>query len=637
MTTSFRVSSTSTTIYSHLEHSDEIRLLSLQPRSNECDDSIDCTIKHVKLSEKPHYEALSYMWGPKENSKSIDLEGSVYNVRENLWSALHHLLLKDEKRVLWIDAICINQDDVEERNYQVTQMGRIYNNASRVVVWLGAADFKSSLAIDVLSKTGDDSDWASFSNSSILCPPATENGIQKLEAIKSFCYREYWTRLWIIQEILLATDILICCGDESLSWSALSSFFALLTKPFSSSLETTELSHEMDRIVNAIDDSIPARLFRDSSKIRHLKTWSQKLNRTLFGLCVEYGEARCEDRRDKVFGLHAFARDCCRAAAPVDYSLSWCETYTLVLLHYVLQHTERKLIGDDICVSQEFHQKLGFTSRESMGSMPSRSRLEALVRKHLHMRLGNLPIKFRGNVRGRVRNTFALGCRYLGINARTKLHPFSDACVRHLRFIQSLRPKGPSRHPQITSQIDVVWSAEPAGSQASCPTKPHFPNYLATDQDTNTQHKHRDSSSHAVNPRADLSAILSDAQKTVLGTSSADCVLAFEENGLICFGPKETQRGDLICQFLSSDVLVVVRKTWKGYVLVGRAVNLLISSPRAPFQDFGRMATRDFDVEPCWIEFEFDVHALHMVTGASVYDDDPSMLLYPVAETAKIV
>lgn len=182
-------------------------------------------------------------------------------------------------------------------------MGKIYNNASRVVVWLGAADFTSSLAISVLSKAGDDSDWASFSNSSILCPPATEKGIQKLEAIKSLCNREYWTRLWIIQEILLATDILISCGDESLSWSALSSFFALLTKHFSSSLETTELSHEMDRIVNAIDDSIPARLLRDLSNVRHLKTWGQKLNRILFGLCVEYGEARCEDRRDKVFGL----------------------------------------------------------------------------------------------------------------------------------------------------------------------------------------------------------------------------------------------------------------------------------------------------------------------------------------------
>ena len=76
-----------------------------------------------------------------------------------------------------------------------------------------------------------------------------------------------------------------------------------------------------------------------------------------------------------------------------------------------------------------------------------------------------------------------------------------------------------------------------------------------------------------------------------------------------------------------SDVLVVVRKTWKGYILVVRAVTFLISSLRAPFQAFGRMATRDFDVEPCWIEFEFDVHALHMVTGASLYNDDPSMLL----------
>ena len=231
MSFSPRTSISLNTLYSHLEHSEEVRLLCLHPRSREFHNSIECTIKHVKLSDKPDYEALSYMWGPKENSKTIELGGNTYNVRENLWSALYHLRLDDEDRILWIDAICINQDDVEERNYQVSQMGRIYSNASRVVVWLGASDPKCSLAISVLSKTGEDSDWASFSNSSILCPPATEKGITKLEAIKSLCYREYWTRLWIIQEILLATEILICCGDETVSWSALASFFALLTKP----------------------------------------------------------------------------------------------------------------------------------------------------------------------------------------------------------------------------------------------------------------------------------------------------------------------------------------------------------------------------------------------------------------------
>lgn len=287
------------TIYSHLEDSDGIRLLYLLPRYRKDDDSIRCSIKHVKLSQLPQYEALSYMWGPDGNHRPIDIDGNICYVRCNLWSALYHLRLEDEARVLWIDAICINQTDVAERNYQVTQMGRIYSNASRAVVWLGESSSESSIAVSVLSKTGQDSDWASFSENSILYPPTTEGGLLKLDAIRSMCYREYWTRLWIIQEVLLSTDILLCCGDESLPWSCLSSFFSILTKPFSSSLEATGLTHKSESLIRAIDDSIPARLFRDASKRRHLQSWDQPTHRTLFGLCVEYGEAKCEDRRDK--------------------------------------------------------------------------------------------------------------------------------------------------------------------------------------------------------------------------------------------------------------------------------------------------------------------------------------------------
>ncbi len=292
-------SSGSSTIYCPLDDLDEIRLLYLQPRFSDHDDTIRCNIKHVKLSEAPNYEALSYMWGFKGNEKPIYVDANDHYVRENLWSALYHLRLKDEERPLWIDAICINQDNIAERNLQVSQMGRIYSNASRAVVWLGGKSVESSLAIGVLSKTGNDSDWASFSDNSILFPPVTEKGILKLEAIRSICYREYWTRLWIIQEVLSATDILICCDNESLPWANLSAFFALLTQPLSSGLGPTGLAHDFECIITSINKSIPSRLFRDASKLRHLQSWNELPNRTLFGLCVEYGEAKCEDRRDK--------------------------------------------------------------------------------------------------------------------------------------------------------------------------------------------------------------------------------------------------------------------------------------------------------------------------------------------------
>lgn len=128
-------------IYSPLADSNEIRLLDLQPRRP--GQGIKCTTRHVKLSENPQYEALSYMWGPKEH-RQIEIDEAVVEVRQNLWDALLELRLEKDIRTLWIDAICINQDDISERNHQVTQMGTIYKNSVRCVAWLGLSD-RSSL------------------------------------------------------------------------------------------------------------------------------------------------------------------------------------------------------------------------------------------------------------------------------------------------------------------------------------------------------------------------------------------------------------------------------------------------------------------------------------------------------------
>jgi Heterokaryon incompatibility protein (HET) len=103
-------------LYLPLAESDEVRLLSLQPGHS--DETIRCTLQHIKLSSSPHYEALSYMWGPKEY-RTIELDGKPYVVTENLWQALIHLRLEQGSRTMWVDAICINQEDVSERNHQV--------------------------------------------------------------------------------------------------------------------------------------------------------------------------------------------------------------------------------------------------------------------------------------------------------------------------------------------------------------------------------------------------------------------------------------------------------------------------------------------------------------------------------------
>lgn len=120
-----------------------IRLIRLLPGSDEAD--IYCKIFHFDLKESRHifnYEALSYVWGDASERKRIyitegDSSRSYLDVTVNLYSALCHLRDHGLERFMWIDAICVNQEDLEERSSQVGLMASIYASATRVVVWLG--------------------------------------------------------------------------------------------------------------------------------------------------------------------------------------------------------------------------------------------------------------------------------------------------------------------------------------------------------------------------------------------------------------------------------------------------------------------------------------------------------------------
>lgn len=109
------------------QNTDEIRVLSLQPSPNP-NLVIEISIRHVKLSDAPKYEALSYMWGTEDRSVPVYIPsfgGKRYLVRPNLGLALKRLRLHDKERVLWVDALCINQENTFERNHQVGQMSKV--------------------------------------------------------------------------------------------------------------------------------------------------------------------------------------------------------------------------------------------------------------------------------------------------------------------------------------------------------------------------------------------------------------------------------------------------------------------------------------------------------------------------------
>ena len=100
---------------------------------------INCGVFHdnVANTDRTPYEALSYTWGDTSHLAAIKVDGCIYPVTSNLESALRALRDPEKAKVFWVDAICINQSDINEQGQQVRIMWDIYSSAERAVVWLG--------------------------------------------------------------------------------------------------------------------------------------------------------------------------------------------------------------------------------------------------------------------------------------------------------------------------------------------------------------------------------------------------------------------------------------------------------------------------------------------------------------------
>lgn len=237
--------------------------------------------------------------------KQIIVNHQRVEIRENLFSALLQLAPKTGFRVLWVDALCIDQSDIEERTHQVAQMGEIYQLADKVIVWVGEADQTSNTTMDL---SQDINFWATEQTTSTS---TAHKSREKLQAVVAFCQREYWTRRWIIQEVLLARDITIMCGTRSCTWGR----FRWILYHDDHDATGGPVMHPRALAFRA---TIPARrALQDRSNSEPACSERQGL----LDLYVTYNQAACEEPKDRVFALHALALDCCQKATPIDYSM----------------------------------------------------------------------------------------------------------------------------------------------------------------------------------------------------------------------------------------------------------------------------------------------------------------------------
>ncbi|KAH7356247.1 heterokaryon incompatibility, partial [Pyrenochaeta sp. MPI-SDFR-AT-0127] len=156
------------------------------------------------LDDPPPYQALSYTWGDLATTNTITLNGTPFAVRENLCNFLNRWRQAlQPMRFLWIDAICINQESIPERNHQVGMMGRIYSTATSVIAWLGVGNA-------VIEQTMKD--WHKLDFDTTLYDSQgyidgfnrKQNLTMCMNAIQQLCSQDYWKRMWIVQEYTLA-------------------------------------------------------------------------------------------------------------------------------------------------------------------------------------------------------------------------------------------------------------------------------------------------------------------------------------------------------------------------------------------------------------------------------------------------
>lgn len=191
--------------------------------------------------ETPSYEALSYTWGSiaknketvfvlntSEGGECSEFLTTALEIGPNLACALRYLRYLDKRRTLWIDAICINQEDIDERDSQVNRMGTIYESADRVVVFLGPEDHHK-LALSTLQYLGSQLE-PSRGNEYAPSPDCTEPtwwqpkvelpyNITTWEAIELVMEYAWLDRLWVIQEIQLGNSkSILTCGHDEIPW-----------------------------------------------------------------------------------------------------------------------------------------------------------------------------------------------------------------------------------------------------------------------------------------------------------------------------------------------------------------------------------------------------------------------------------
>ncbi|KAK5091763.1 hypothetical protein LTR05_001948 [Lithohypha guttulata] len=277
------------------------------------------------LASNTHrYKALSYLWGSKLPDYPIELDGCSFRVRENLWRFLQHAERRFTDSPIFIDAICIDQENITERNSQVQNMGDIFSHADMVLAWLGEGDTRLERALPLLE---------AMTNLPLYDLEHFNDGYEqdddrrKRQAVSHplfvLCALQYWKRVWIVQEILKAKTITLIHGDHELPWNVLDLFLKRISVAKESPIPLREQLMD-ERMFTFVDNRREPIDSGDSDGPMPSTRTNMKV------VLQSYSSSLCSEIRDHIFTLRSLGWD--GGLLKVDYGMPLSQLFMKAVL-----------------------------------------------------------------------------------------------------------------------------------------------------------------------------------------------------------------------------------------------------------------------------------------------------------------
>ncbi|EDN99886.1 hypothetical protein SS1G_02744 [Sclerotinia sclerotiorum 1980 UF-70] len=326
----------------------------------------ECSIFTSTIRNPPRYEALSYVWGDPKVTNAIIVNGETFQVTLNLKKTLRYLRDLLEVRVLWVDAICINQRDPIERGHQVTFMKDTYSRCWTYLLWLGQGNVVMDLGMRMVDRLlskhraaeeqyepEDNHTMVQRLNEDIkkvaeeLMEPARMADDHHFYCLKAvFLFADLWERVWIMQEIAYAPNPVLIVGHYTLPWNSLEKLFFTADK-FPGAFDET--------LTNSYDVSIPSCevVFSVVQAIQHQRLITRSIktgkDSDLLDVLARFQKTYSTDPKDKLFALLALTSN------PLELKPDYLAAKMTVFTKFAAAHINHVQNLDILCQSRWRH------------------------------------------------------------------------------------------------------------------------------------------------------------------------------------------------------------------------------------------------------------------------------------------